>query len=91
MGGGARTEDGGKTWHKLSKHAFCEACTLWEAVLLDDSTLWGVGSKNSNYDGLVYKSTDNGKSWSMVWDAFTNATADTPKLYGAFGIALLHS
>jgi photosystem II stability/assembly factor-like uncharacterized protein len=62
-GGIYKTGDGGKTWSE----AFVTGGvfdSFSEMFFLEDGTIWAGGSKNTSKKCLLYKSTDNGTSWT---------------------------
>jgi photosystem II stability/assembly factor-like uncharacterized protein len=81
-----RTTDGGSNWDKIGY-----AENLTHLTIVDDSTLWGCGDF-----GLLYTSHDGGYSWQKTSRGFVTQIedlqiADSKRLYGAGGTALLSS
>jgi photosystem II stability/assembly factor-like uncharacterized protein len=64
----ARSDDGGKTWKKLTQPT---RRNLTRLAFLDGKTGWGVG-----HEGIVYKTDNGGDSWTEQQSGTKNALFD---------------
>ncbi len=63
-GGIFKTEDGGKTWTNILTTGVFDSFS--DICILKNGVIWAGGSKGSAAGSLLYKSTNNGVSWTSI-------------------------
>lgn len=65
-----KTMDGGQNWTQVQPPADLPDASLNSISIVDKSNIWIAGGYGTAGNGLVYKSSDNGNTWTMLDTAF---------------------